>query len=206
MDMLTRKETEHIQEAVCQTLCCSLTDNTRKRQQVDARKLATWFLLKRGLTLEAVGAIIRKDHSTVCYYRKSIDGLIEIGDRLTKERIDQINRKIKELHSKNEIAMKKKIYISGAIAHHDLQERKKTFDMAEHYLDLKGYEPVNPFNNGLPADAHWRDHMRADIALLLQCDCIFMLQGWELSKGAKLELDVASSCGIEVLFEYAKPL
>jgi hypothetical protein len=43
--------------------------------------------------------------------------------------------------------------------------------------------------------------MRADIALLLGCDYIYMLRGWELSKGAKLELDVASSCGIEVLFE-----
>lgn len=43
--------------------------------------------------------------------------------------------------------------------------------------------------------------MRKDIALLLDCDCIYMLRGWELSKGAKLELDVASSCGIKVLFE-----
>lgn len=43
--------------------------------------------------------------------------------------------------------------------------------------------------------------MRADIALLLGCDCIYMLRGWELSKGAKLELDVASSCGLEVMFE-----
>lgn len=69
------------------------------------------------------------------------------------------------------------------------------------FLVLKGYDPVNPFKNGLPDDAHWRKHMRADIALLLGCDSIYMLRGWELSKGAKLELDVASSCGIEVLFE-----
>ncbi len=54
---------------------------------------------------------------------------------------------------------------------------------------------------GLPDEAHWRAHMRADIALLLACDYIYMLKDWELSKGAKLELDVASSCGIKVLFE-----
>ena len=65
----------------------------------------------------------------------------------------------------------------------------------------RGFEPVNPFKNGLPEEAHWREHMRADIALLLGCDYIYMLKGWELSKGAKLELDVASSCGIKVLFE-----
>lgn len=97
--------------------------------------------------------------------------------------------------------MKQKIYISGAIAHYDPEERRRAFDDAERYLSLKGFEPVNPFKNGLPAEAHWRQHMRADIALLLGCDCIYMLAGWELSKGAKLELDVASSCGIEVLFE-----
>ena len=65
----------------------------------------------------------------------------------------------------------------------------------------QGYDPVNPFRNGLPDEAHWRAHMRADIALLLACDYIYMLKDWELSKGAKLELDVASSCGIKVLFE-----
>ena len=48
---------------------------------------------------------------------------------------------------------------------------------------------------------HWREHMRADIRLLLDCEYIYMLKDWELSKGAKLELDVASSCGIKVLFE-----
>ena len=97
--------------------------------------------------------------------------------------------------------MKKRVYISGAIAHHDLEERRAAFGEAERFLLLKGYDPVNPFKNGLPAEAHWREHMRADIALLLGCDRIYMLRGWELSKGAKLELDVASSCGIEVWFE-----
>ena len=97
--------------------------------------------------------------------------------------------------------MPSKVYISGAIAHHDLAERKATFGDAERFLGLKGFDSVNPFKNGLPDDAHWRKHMRADIALLLGCDYIYMLRGWELSKGAKLELDVASSCGIEVLFE-----
>lgn len=97
--------------------------------------------------------------------------------------------------------MKRKVYISGAIAHCDLEERMAAFDHAARYLALKGCEPVNPFDNGVPQDAHWTEHMRTDIGLLLECDCIYMLQGWELSKGAKLELDVASSCGIRVMFE-----
>ena len=95
----------------------------------------------------------------------------------------------------------KRVYISGAIAHYDMAERKEAFGRAEELLRTEGYDPVNPFNNGLPEEAHWKAHMRADIALLLACDYIYMLKDWELSKGAKLELDVASSCGIKVLFE-----
>jgi len=92
--------------------------------------------------------------------------------------------------------MIKRVYISGAIEHHDLEERRAAFGRAEQLLELHGLKAVNPFKNGLPAEAHWREHMRRDIALLLDCD---MLEGWELSKGAKLELDVASSCGLKVL-------
>ena len=77
----------------------------------------------------------------------------------------------------------------------------EVFCTALEKLMAQGYDPVNPFRNGLPDEAHWRAHMRADIALLLACDYIYMLKDWELSKGAKLELDVASSCGIKVLFE-----
>lgn len=96
---------------------------------------------------------------------------------------------------------KEKVYISGAIAHYNIDERKGAFLDAEQRLENMGFAPVNPFKNGLPDEAHWREHMKADIALLLDCKYIYMLQGWELSKGAKLELDVASSCGIKVLFE-----
>lgn len=57
-----------------------------------------------------------------------------------------------------------KVYISGAIAHYDMNERKEAFSRAEEKLMAQGYDPVNPFRNGLPDEAHWRAHMRADIA------------------------------------------
>ena len=93
----------------------------------------------------------------------------------------------------------KKVYISGAIAHHDLAERKAAFKAAERELAEMGFAPVNPFDNGVPQEAHYTHHMRADIGLLVGCDYIYLLRGWELSKGAKLEHDVATSCGIKVL-------
>ena len=101
--------------------------------------------------------------------------------------------------------MNKKVYISGAITHHDIDERRAAFAAAASRIRNAGYTPVNPFENGLSQSADWRKHMRVDIGLLIQCDRIYMLRGWELSKGAKLELDVASSSGIQVLFETHAP-
>ncbi|MCE6983771.1 DUF4406 domain-containing protein, partial [Pseudomonas frederiksbergensis] len=54
-----------------------------------------------------------------------------------------------------------------------MNERKEAFSRAEEKLMAQGYDPVNPFRNGLPDEAHWRAHMRADIALLLACDYIY---------------------------------
>lgn len=96
---------------------------------------------------------------------------------------------------------KEKVYISGPIAGYDIEERKLAFLKVQHMLESLGYAPVNPFDNGVPDDAHWREHMRADIAMLLQCESIYMMPGWEFSKGCKLELDVASSCGIRLMLE-----
>ena len=97
--------------------------------------------------------------------------------------------------------MRENVYISGAIAHLDIEERKAAFNAAEQRLKAAGMIPFNPFKNGLSQRARWQDHMRVDIRALLMCDAIYMLRGWEMSKGCKLELDVASSCGIEVRYE-----
>lgn len=97
--------------------------------------------------------------------------------------------------------MKKYCYISGPIEHHDIIERMSIFKFTENKVRTLGYIPINPFNNGVNQSAGWRDHMRIDIRMLTHCDCIYMMKDWLSSKGCKLELDVASSCGLEVIFE-----
>lgn len=92
-----------------------------------------------------------------------------------------------------------RVYISGPIAHYDLEERKAVFNAAKKQLRKMGYLPVNPMDNGLPQPGDWREHMRADIANLLRCQYIYFLPEWQYSKGCRLELDVAMSCGLKVL-------
>lgn len=95
----------------------------------------------------------------------------------------------------------KKIYISGAISHLDLEERRAAFAEAETLLKAKGFEVFNPFKNGVSQEEHWRKHMRVDLAALPLCDAIYLLDGWETSKGAKMEFDVASTCGLRIYFQ-----
>ena len=102
--------------------------------------------------------------------------------------------------------MKQKIYISGAISHHELEERKAAFRATAEFCELCGFEPVNPFENvlyrrGMGEKADWRAHMKEDLKMLLDSDAICMMDGWEESKGAKLEHDVASTCGLTVYYE-----
>lgn len=42
-------------------------------------------------------------------------------------------------------------------------------------------------------------YMRKDIEMLLQANVVALLEGWEESKGAQLEVEVARQCGIPVI-------
>lgn len=93
------------------------------------------------------------------------------------------------------------IYISGAITGRPIQEYREHFETAAKSLSAQGYEVVNPLNNGLPEEATWHEHMRADIRLLTYCDEIFMLKGWERSTGAAAEHALAKALGIAPTYE-----
>ena len=47
----------------------------------------------------------------------------------------------------------------------------------------------------------YADYMKQDLTMLLKCRSILMLRGWEGSKGATLEYQVADTLGMEVLYE-----
>lgn len=94
-----------------------------------------------------------------------------------------------------------RIYISGPISGHDLEERRRAFEIVEKRLVNIGNLPFNPMKNGLPHDATTHAHMKRDIEALLKCDIIYMMSGWTHSKGCFVELLVATSVGLTVIFE-----
>ena len=95
----------------------------------------------------------------------------------------------------------KTVYLSGPISGYDLEERRKVFsDYQQKFEDL-GYKVMNPMANGLPADSTTHQHMRRDFEMLIQCDTAFFMEKWLHSSGCKTEFEVATACGMEILFE-----
>ena len=87
------------------------------------------------------------------------------------------------------------VYISGAITGNDNAE--DDFADAWIYLNNKGHNPVSPIDIGcelkskMGREPTWNEYMREDIKALMDCDGIYMLDGWEASSGARLEEHIA---------------
>jgi hypothetical protein len=94
-----------------------------------------------------------------------------------------------------------KVYISGPITGTtDYMER---FEEAQKYLESKGLTVINPalINSNLPKDTTWDEYMEISLILVKMSDAIYLLKGWEKSKGAELELRTAKRFGLEVIKE-----
>lgn len=89
-----------------------------------------------------------------------------------------------------------KVYISGPITGIALPVSIARFNDAELRLQEMGFDVVNPMDNGVPITAEWSEHIREDIRLMLDCNAIYLLKGWENSKGAALEKHIAGKVRI----------
>lgn len=79
------------------------------------------------------------------------------------------------------------------------------FDECAARLRAKGFEVVNPAEEDRRLDGFdpVADHakpfvhyMRRDLPLVMACDGVAVLPGWQRSKGARLEVHVALECGL----------
>ena len=91
-----------------------------------------------------------------------------------------------------------KIYISGKISDLPTEQVKEKFAKAEAQIRAFGHEPVSPLDNGQPSKATWAQQMMASLAMLFECDAIYLLPDWGDSKGARIEANIAQECGLEI--------
>lgn len=92
-----------------------------------------------------------------------------------------------------------KVYISGPITGRGAVEYKIDFNSAELWLTGLGYDVINPVSYDIIEDGTWEDYMKRDLKMLMDCDYIYMLDGWERSKGARMEIYIATELGIKIL-------
>lgn len=100
--------------------------------------------------------------------------------------------------------MKERIYISGAITGtDDFMER---FAKAQKELESKGYAVMNPAhaNSYMPDDATYEEYMKVSFCLLDMCNSIYLMNGWEKSKGANREYAYAIAHEKEIMYENDK--
>lgn len=93
----------------------------------------------------------------------------------------------------------KRIYLSGpmtGIAEHNFP----AFNAEAARLGALGYDVVNPVDiNPIEAQSSWHECLRNDLAALLTCDTLALLDGWQGSAGAHLEMHVAHRVGMEIV-------
>jgi len=79
------------------------------------------------------------------------------------------------------------------------------FHTAAAKLRAQGYQVVNPAELNPDTSKTWDQCMRRDLQALADCNSLALLPGWELSKGARLEYDVAQALGMTIIFLEAYP-
>ena len=101
------------------------------------------------------------------------------------------------------------VYISGPITGTDMDDTKEKFVKVHNKLWALGATKVcNPIYFGKPpnnlsldTNQKWEFYMKNSLRSLVDCTTIMMMEGYHISKGARLEKFVAEQLGIKVLFE-----
>jgi len=93
----------------------------------------------------------------------------------------------------------KRIYIAGPMTNLPALNFP-AFHAEAARLRALGYEVVNPAEVNADPSAGWHACMRADIAQLVTCDAVRLLDGWESSRGASLEAHIAHSLDMRLVY------
>lgn len=91
----------------------------------------------------------------------------------------------------------KRVYLSGPIT--NTKNYKGLFMFAEELAALGDAEQIYNPAAQIPASSSWEHAMAQCLSEITNYDTIVMLPGWNVSRGARLERDVALACGMRVL-------
>lgn len=90
-----------------------------------------------------------------------------------------------------------KVYVAGPIT--NTPDYKQHFAAAEKRLRDAGHVTMNPAALGY-GFTH-SEYMHICFAMIDVCDAVYMLDGWQDSRGARMEYDRAKWLEMKILFE-----
>ncbi len=97
----------------------------------------------------------------------------------------------------------KTIYIAGSMTGFG-EFNFPAFNAAEVELRAKEYEVKNPARMFSHTHQAYEFYLRAALQLMLTCEEVYFLQGWEHSVGARLEHKVAFGVGMKLHYQEEK--
>ena len=116
------------------------------------------------------------------------------------------------------------IYVAGPMRGHE-EYNYPAFDRQQMVLEKQGWIVINPANldredskplndpMSFDPNTNYEDHefmrdalKRDMVAICKECTAIYMMSGWEKSKGAKAEWALAKALGLEIYYEAPLPV
>lgn len=91
----------------------------------------------------------------------------------------------------------KRVYLSGSIT--NTKNYKGLFMFAEELAVLDDAEQIYNPAAQIPASSSWEQAMHRCLSEITNYDTVVMLPGWNTSRGARLECDVALACGMQIV-------
>lgn len=96
------------------------------------------------------------------------------------------------------IVRPKRVYICGPISNMP-DDNKPAFENAQRVVNLLGFDAINPHDTCKDIEPkEWTACMKADIKVMVDCDYLVVLKGWDGSKGAILETSIANQLMIPI--------
>ena len=94
-----------------------------------------------------------------------------------------------------------RVYIAGPMT--GIQDfNYPAFNEVANQLRAAGWHVENPAEHGVVEGAEWADYLHYDLGRLATCSALYLLPGWETSRGAILEFHVANTLGMTIGYHH----
>jgi hypothetical protein len=94
------------------------------------------------------------------------------------------------------------MYLSGRISSNDPEEQQanlQKFHDLEKELVARGFEVFNPAKF-VTEGKTWEFYLARDLKYLYEArPMLYLMEGWEQSRGARLEVEFAKLCGLQII-------